>query len=410
MTSRALRIGMVIGDTLVEERIVTGTRPITVGQSLRCTFSVPVDGAPREHALFVHDGERFALCAPDGTQTPLATGARGKVRFGDATILYQEVARPVAAPRPQLPASIRGTLADRIDRRLAMIVGGSLVVHIAIAAWAWSTEVDDRPLLAPPVAQQFEQATIDVMLPPEASAPAPSHAGVAAPVVPAHAITPVPRPIAHAPAPLSPPTLRPEDAQRFASMLTSDETAPGGPARMNAHHPGSALDQELEDLRAHHQTVAIGNDHHGFRAHDETAISPTDHALPLDQATHSTLDATEERGHVPRIPPTDIHTDEPTTLTPQAVLDKVNALYLRGLERCYKKSLATEPSLSGRVVLSFTVSETGKVTEPDAAGSDAQLDRCISSQMSGWRFAIPHDRSGAPTEATFHVSLALQPT
>ena len=57
-----------------------------------------------------------------------------------------------AAPRPQLPAAMRTTLADRIDRRLAVFVGGSLLVHVGIAAYAWTTDVPTTPLGLSPVA------------------------------------------------------------------------------------------------------------------------------------------------------------------------------------------------------------------------------------------------------------------
>lgn len=182
MTSRALRLGVLIGDSLVEEKILDGAHPITLGQSLRCTLSVPVDGVPREHVLFTHADGRFHLHATADMRGrlaeadairelaaatfPLARGARGKLHLGDATILFQEIAKPAPAPRIQLPLAIRGTFADRIDRRLAAIIGGSLAIHIAIAAYAWSNDaaIASRGLPEPSVAQ-FEQARVELSLP-----------------------------------------------------------------------------------------------------------------------------------------------------------------------------------------------------------------------------------------------------
>src|SRR5213075_434462 len=150
-------------DNLVEERLFADAGPITFGQSLRCRLSVPVDGVPYEHALFVRDQGRLVLRLGPKMTGRLATGdakselaegdhaigrgARGRLTIGDATVLFQEVAAPVRSPRPQLPASVRGTFADRVDRRLALIVGGSLVVHLVIGGWAWMTESETQPLL-----------------------------------------------------------------------------------------------------------------------------------------------------------------------------------------------------------------------------------------------------------------------
>ncbi len=75
MTSRALRLGVLIGDTLVEEQLLDGATPITFGQSLRCTISVPADGVPREHVLFTCEGERFVLHVAGAAPQPLERGA-----------------------------------------------------------------------------------------------------------------------------------------------------------------------------------------------------------------------------------------------------------------------------------------------------------------------------------------------
>src|SRR5688572_12650120 len=164
MTARALRVGVVLGGNLVEERLFADASPITVGQSLRCRLSVPADGVPSEHALFVRDQGRLLLrltgamtgrvAQGDGIQVELRgdvaleRGARGRVQIGDATILFQEIAAPAVTPRPQLPASVRGTFADRIDRRLATIVGASIILHAALGAWAWMGDVENTSLTA----------------------------------------------------------------------------------------------------------------------------------------------------------------------------------------------------------------------------------------------------------------------
>src|SRR5438128_10013115 len=95
--SRALRIGVLIRGQLVAERLFDGATPITLGQSLRCTLSVPLDGMPREHLLFVRtdgrwllrtlpemDGrlgqrDHLATFANQLAELPLERGARGKL-------------------------------------------------------------------------------------------------------------------------------------------------------------------------------------------------------------------------------------------------------------------------------------------------------------------------------------------
>jgi hypothetical protein len=406
MPSRALRIGVLIGDSLVEEKLVDG--PVTFGQALRCTISVPVDGVPLEHVLF--DRERVLHLAPgmDGrvgvgdrvtaveTSLPIERGARGRLVVGDVTLLFQEVAKPAPQPRPQLPASIRGTFADRIDRRLAMIIGGSLLLHVGIAVWAW-TEDAQAPLLGPPeAAARFEQATIDVNDVIEAP-----RAAVATPVAPPPRIVqPTRVVIPHHPDEPA----RLEDASRIASILAGPDAGDHGVGEMARHRPGADLAAQLDE--AQHHKVTIGD---GMPTSRDPKFSIDDrHDLPIHDASLETQTATheQERGRTHIDLP---KTDEPTSLTPQAVLDRINALYMSGLQRCYRRALVGDSRLGGTVAITFTVDEAGRVTDPEAAGVDAQVDACVTSQMKSWHFMAPRVRN-QPAEATFHVSLALQPS
>ena len=50
------------------------------------------------------------------------------------------------------------------------------------------------------------------------------------------------------------------------------------------------------------------------------------------------------------------------------------------------------------------------MTDPEAVRCRRKLDSCISGQMSTWRFPIPRDKDGQPTDVSFHVALALRPS
>ncbi len=423
MTSRALRFGVVIRDSLVEERVLTG--PVTFGQSLRCTLSVPVDGVPREHALITVDQGRYLLHVPAGMEgrlgrsgaeaitmlggeartIPIERGTRGKLRLGDATILFQEVAAAPPTPRPQLPASVRGTLADRVDGRLAAIIGISLLAHVGIAVWAWMGDVDQGDLLAPREVAAYHQDTIDVTLPDLTPKPPEQAPGVASPLP-----QQVPHPFApphHIAVVHPPPVPGHDDATRLAAILTSSETGPTGPAGMSHRQPGADLSQQLDDART--RKITIGDDGHTSRFDDQARLG-TDPGPDLEThgPTFTQLPQHRQETTHPRFQIGPIHADDPTTLTPDAVLAKIQSLYLPGLQHCYTLGLRGDSTLAGKVAIGFTVSDTGKVIDPEASGVGGGVDTCIQKQMSGWRFAIPRVH-GEAADASFHVSLALQP-
>ena len=169
---RILRIGVILGGNIIEERLVRNREDITVGQSAKNTFSVPVEGLPKTWSMFAVENGRYHLNFFEGMDgrvsdgkgvhtldslknkgatkkgdrwsVPLSSSSRGKIVAGEMTLLFQFVAAPPLQPRPRLPASVRGSLADRIEPQLAIIMAISLLTHGIIAGIAFN---HDRVLL-----------------------------------------------------------------------------------------------------------------------------------------------------------------------------------------------------------------------------------------------------------------------
>jgi hypothetical protein len=169
---RILRVGIILGGKIVEEKLIRERETITLGQSTKNTFSVPTEGMPRSWPLFlVKDGAYYlhfsdamdgrvsdgstvhplpalkgqgAMRSGEGWILPLPETARGKIVLGEMTLLFQFVTAPPLQPRPHLPASVRGGLADRIDPLLAVVVAASLSVHGFFMFWASCIVDPDR--------------------------------------------------------------------------------------------------------------------------------------------------------------------------------------------------------------------------------------------------------------------------
>lgn len=424
--TRALRIGVLLGDSLVEEKLFTGGTPITFGQSLRCAVSIPVDGVPYEHSLFVFDQGRlilratsamtgrFAAGAQNTTLTPgdhvLPRGVRGKIAIGDATLLFQELAAAPASPRLVLPASIRGSLGDRIDRRLAAIVGASVLLHLGIAGYAWMTDLEHRSMLETPVASIYHHETMEITLPDEPTPVEPAQEpGVAAPVAPTQVAKPVVTPTRVKPA-TGPdaPAMSVEDAQRFAQVLTGTEVGRNGMGPMRDRSPGADLGQQIEDVG--NRPVEVGNRDETFRQQHDGRIG-TDHGPNIEDPTQiAKNDPKSETKPGGRIKVKPIPGEKPdSTLTVAAVLDKINIVYMQGLQRCYQKGLLDDGTLQGKISMAFTVTERGTLDEQSATGVSSKVDTCVTDFMATWRFPIPKDKDGDPTEQSFKLSLQLTP-
>ncbi len=148
--AKILRVGIIQGGKIIEERLLRKRETVTIGQSPKNTFYVPISKLPRSLALFEIKGETIYLCFGDDADgrvsfedkvhslqslkthkavtrkgstnlLPLTEKSRGKVVLGDITLLFQFVPPPPMVPKPQLPASAKGGLGYAIMQESAFL-------------------------------------------------------------------------------------------------------------------------------------------------------------------------------------------------------------------------------------------------------------------------------------------------
>src|SRR5262245_36508946 len=166
---KVLRIGVVQGGRVIEERIIKQRTHVTVGPNEKNLFVVGGAGLPASFRLFelvdneYHlnflDGMTGRVALPTGIsdlavlrgqarrspqgayQVRLTEDARGKVVVGDVTFLFQFVAPPPVQPKPQLPVAVlRG--AQGIDWNTTMIAAVSFLIHFLALGSIYSDWLD----------------------------------------------------------------------------------------------------------------------------------------------------------------------------------------------------------------------------------------------------------------------------
>src|SRR3569832_2030519 len=171
---KILRIGIIQGGRIVEERLVRKRENITIGQSAKNMFVVPSDVLPRQWLLFEVTGNRYVAHFSEGMDARIAVGSeiislaqlrqsgkiqrkgqsyvlpldersRGKLVLGDMTILFQFVTPPPPQPRPQLPASVRGSLTSGVDWFFATIAGISFLMHLLLVIYLRNVDWPRKP-------------------------------------------------------------------------------------------------------------------------------------------------------------------------------------------------------------------------------------------------------------------------
>jgi TonB family protein len=141
---KVLRIGLIQGGKIIEERVIRKRETVTVGSSEKNHFVVHTQGMPGRFELFQLVGADYILNftelmsgrvgLPGGVQdltqmrqsgaarnagshyqVKLNDNSRGKVVIGTTTLLFQFVVPPPVQPRPQLPAAARSGFIRSID-------------------------------------------------------------------------------------------------------------------------------------------------------------------------------------------------------------------------------------------------------------------------------------------------------
>jgi hypothetical protein len=449
---RILRIGILLNRTLIEERQIRERVDVSVGQLAKNTFSVPIEALPPQFTMFAVVNDKYFLHftkgmdgrISDGAQPmrledlkahgaverggywsyPLSDSARGKIEAGEFTLLFQFIAEPPRQPKPMLPASVRGTLADRIDPKLSVIMAISIMLHTGIAAYA-RFFVD--PQIGSSMAERaynltFEHEKYDVEIAPTIKADS-TAAESAAAKEPEKAKGEDKKPAKPKSGDGSPKEDKgggekadaaalQEEAVQAAMALVGDASDPFGLATGDSRRsPGQDLGKQLEQVREGGKKIEVGaGSGRGTRADgDGRQGTGTGPVLSGQGGIDSAGGDKEEKVPSGRISVAEKQSFDGTSLTPDVVFSKIQSTYMSALKRCYKDYLKKDPSARGKVTLSFTVNETGRSVSNRAKGFSDELDGCIRERMDGWRFPVPKDNDGEATTADFQISLQLVP-
>ena len=441
---RILRIGILLDSKLVEERLIRERTTVSIGQSMKNTFSVPLEGLPLEFPMFLLDQGKYYLRflgkmdgrLSDGGnvntldqlkakgaqnhgeywQVPLADNARGKLSLGDLTVLFQFVTEPPRQPKPMLPASVRGTFADRFDPRLSVILGASIIAHFAVVIVALAMDVELPQGIADKAYNlTFNQETyVDLEKPkPEPvkdQGPGDKKEPEKAKVVP-KIDKPAPNPDAGRDKAKEIQLQQEEQAKAMADLLTGEGPNGTSEGDMSKRRPGADLGSQINAVKEGGKQVAVGGGAgHGSRDSGDPRVG-TGKGPNINGpgGTETAGGPKVEKAPTGRIQVSDKAGGEDTNLSPDAVLKKIMTAYMNGLQRCYKEYLKKDASARGKVVLALTINETGRTVKGAAHGFAGEVDECISAQMASWRFPIPKDKDGEATSADFQIALQLVP-
>lgn len=453
---KVLRIGVMQGTRMSEERLIRDRGSVSVGTTERNTFTVASSELPSTFELFSMVGGQYLLNftekmegqlalpegikkitdlrsnpsvkrGPTGWQVPLSETSRGKIQLGGVTFLFQFVAPPPPQPKPQLPAAIRAGWVKNIDWTYNACFSGFLVLAIASIAYVeyvYDPIVDDelslddsrlvRLLATPPPVEEPEAQ-------PEAEAtPTDTAANAAA----AAAAQPDRRP---APNAAEREATRQAAAERrseaaasaanravdaalsalnnsaeFAALTGANDTGRG--SARDALNQGGLMAGTERDL-ANVGGISAASGQVGVRRGGIASAGGGGlggRGLGQGGAVASsgnTIGSGQEvvrerviRGNA------DIGSGDSTGGEGQVDANAVARIIrgqLGGIRACYERELRNNPALSGRLEVNFTIGSSGRITSASTSGLSAAptVGSCVTGRIRNLVFPTPEGGS-----------------
>ena len=178
---KVLRIGLIKDGKIIEERVIRTRETVSVGSSEKNHFIVHEPGMKSRFDVFQLVNNDYILnftnamsgrvglpggvmqlddlrrtgqarkVSDDHWQVKLNDNSRGKIVIGGVTLLFQFVTPPPVTPRPQLPAAARGGFVAGIDWLFTAFVVFSymtffgFVIYLEHADWEISQGIDQLP-------------------------------------------------------------------------------------------------------------------------------------------------------------------------------------------------------------------------------------------------------------------------
>lgn len=438
---KVLRIGVIQGGKIVEERIIRTRKTVTVGKSGDTDFIVSSPLIGDSFPIFELLGEDYVLNFTDkmsgrvsvgagvkklndlkrsgakrtdsGFQVKLGPNSRGKVEIDGTVVIFQFVPPPPIASRPQLPAAARGSFVRGIDWLFTAFVVFSymtffgFVVYLENADWEIEEDSNEIPDLVARYAFREPEA------PPEPPEPQPVD-DTAEPSDEGEETE-----VAEAPSSMQ--------QSSSSSMSSSPSSNSGSDAPSNAEaraqltQRAAASAEQLiagtlgnsgafQDLMAGGQTTGSARDLL------ESAVGASSTATGSGSGIRersgggtgsgqagglgsiasgmgggmsiATMMVQERqiRGNINVGGGGDIGGSGvfDSSIVVRQIRQRIGAI-----RRCYEQQLARDPSLAGRVTVQFTIQERGNVTgaraSENSTGSPA-LATCVTSTVSRFRF------------------------
>lgn len=430
-TGKILRVALIHGGKIIDEKLVDRRDSVTVGQDAKNTFIVPASDLPSRFAVFENQQGAYSLIFTEKMEgqvrvgasnldfaalrangvakkrgssyvLPLTDTSKGKVSLGEITLLFQFVSPLPVPAKMEIPADIKGTLWSGMDRVFFTILAASLFLHFMGAAYvALSPRRTDDEVELDTIPDRFAEA---LQIPPKAAEPEKVKDAPKAEDEKKEEKKEAKK------------DKTPVDAVQHKAQVEKKVLSRGLLKVLGASGSGGALADVLGGSTGAGDIAAALNGANGVSVADATNVGGPRGAGSGKQAGIGDL-GTTGGGNVNLGAKADAHiSGRVAAATPEvdssdvdpAAIARYVKLRIKSITACYERELKRSPTLKGKVSVRFSIMPTGRTgnveVEENTIGNEA-VAACIKTTIRGWVFPFK-PASEAPVSYPFVFSPA----
>jgi hypothetical protein len=409
---KILRIALIQGSKITEDRSLRRRANITVGTDPKNSFVVPVSNLPASFTLFEFVNNQYALVFTEqmagkvkvsdsdlsfealrsqglakkrGTVyvLPLNESMKGRVTLGEVSVLFQFVAPPPEPPRPELPAAIKGNWWQAVDQLFFTILAVSLFAHFSGAGFiACQPMPEERELSLDELPDRFAKVMMPKAEPPK---PKEEDKGSEAKEEVKEAKKDTKK--------------SPEDAAASKAAMQKAVASKGLLKILGSSGAGNSAFEDVLGGNTGAGDIASALDGAGgvgVATADAVAGGPKGGGTgtaagigDLGTSGAGNVDLGKKGDAQVRGRVADAAPDVDSTDVDREALARYVKLRKAAIQNCYEKELKRNPTLKGKVVVRFSIGTSGRVSEIDieenTLGNDA-VSSCIKTVIRSWIF------------------------
>ena len=423
--NRILRVGLLQGTRILEERHLHKPGDFTVGQDPKSTLVLPLPEIPASFPVFEYRASQYNLVFNEAMQgrvnlgssdvdfhtlrsqgmamqrggqyiLPLQESARGVVELDKDLRLFFQFIQPLPpSEAPRLPPDLQGGSWRTMDRMFFGILAASLLLHFSGAALIIASEPPPEPELE---LDQLDDRFARVLMPPKQEEPKKQATDTAQAAADTTADTKKDKPKA-SDDPSSKPTTSEEAAARRAEVAKKvagkgllkilGSSGSGGGAFSDVLG-GSTGGGDIAQALAGAGGVGIATEAsvgaNGPRGGGTGKVAGigdlgTSGGGNVDLGSKKEVEVSGRvTASTPEVESSDVDRE---------ALARYIKTRLKAIQGCYEKELKRNPSLKGKVMVRFNILPSGRTgeieIEENTLGSDA-VASCIRTAVRGWTF------------------------